>query len=385
MKIKTLSLFSAAVLFSLAPLCVSAAPLVSIGDNATVHFNGSASTYWTSNLFRDEINEVDDLVLTLTPGLELQYGNSATSLSVGGSVNYEIRSYDDRSDLDQNLLLINTYGSYQTSRLTVNAKAGYNEEQTNSDSVNNVLIESDNYNASIGAEYRLSTKFKFGAGYKYSNRDYVTETTSSADYTVYTIPLDLYYELTPKLDLSAGFTFSDREIEALDLSPVPGYDTQTYFYNVGLRGDLLPKLSGTAKVGYRNRVRDGFDDSGSLGVDLNFIWSTTPKLTNSLLLSRDIGTAGDGTTTEQTQVVISSSFSFTPQYYATTKLGYVFRDYQNTSNREDNQYEAGLSFNYAPNQYWLFSTGYTYVENDSNFLGRGYQADRISLSASLRY
>lgn len=388
MKIKTTTFLTAAIVIGSAPLNVSAAPLVSIGDSATIHFNGSASTYWTSNLFRDETNEVDDLVLTLTPGLELQYGNDASTLLFGGTVNYEVRSYADRTELDQNLLLINTYASYEATRLTVNADAGFNEEQTNSGSANVVgtLIEAEVTTASIDAEYDLSAKIKFGAGFSYLDRDYLTATAFIADYSTYSVPLDVYYELTPKLDLSAGFTYTDRDIEALDFPGVSvAYDTQTYFYNVGLRGDLLPKLSGTAKVGYRERERDGFGSTGSLGVDVNLTWATTAKLTNRILLGRDFGVAGDGSTTEETSFLFASSFAFTPQYSASSKVGYVLRDFQDVGNREDEQYELGLSFGYTPNEYWSFSAGYTYSETDSNAVNQSYDENRISLTASLRY
>ena len=47
---------------------VSAAPFVSIGTNTDVYFNGSSSLRWTSNVFRDEAEETDDLTWTLSPG-----------------------------------------------------------------------------------------------------------------------------------------------------------------------------------------------------------------------------------------------------------------------------------------------------------------------------
>jgi len=40
---------------------------------------------------------------------------------------------------------------------------------------------------------------------------------------------------------------------------------------------------------------------------------------------------------------------------------------------------------YVPNEYWRFSTGYNYTENDSNSDGQSYEAHVINVSASLRY
>ena len=53
------------LLATLAPLAglftaAQAAPLVSIGDNVDVFFNGSSSLQWQSNVFNDEDDEQDD-------------------------------------------------------------------------------------------------------------------------------------------------------------------------------------------------------------------------------------------------------------------------------------------------------------------------------------
>ena len=60
-------------------LFVSAAPLVSIGNNTDVYFNGSSSLRWTSNVFRDEADETEDLTWTLSPGFEVNVGRGLTN------------------------------------------------------------------------------------------------------------------------------------------------------------------------------------------------------------------------------------------------------------------------------------------------------------------
>jgi len=371
----------------IAGLSLSAAPLVSIGDNATVHFLGSAKVTSDSNIFRDETDEVDDIVFSVTPGLELKYGTGASSASFGAVVKYEIRRYDDNGELDTELLNTSAYGKYEGARFKANGNVAYVESKSNTGSANvdGDLIEAETITATFDSEYRLSQKFKFGAGLKYTDKDYTSFEDAVADYQTLALPFDLYYELTPKLDLSAGFTYTDKEVEDREGAPGSGYDSDVYFYNVGLRGDLLPKLTGFVKVGYKTLERDGADDKNTMGVDADLTWKVSPKFTNKLMMARDFGIAGNGSATERSSVRLNSTYTITTQYSVSGVLGYLNRDYQDASGREDDQYEVGGTFSYIPNEFWRFSAGYTYLDNDSSDAGQSYEDHRLDLTASLRY
>jgi len=367
---------------------VHASPLVSIGDSATLHFVGNATVFSTSNVFRDEVGEVDDIVLTLTPGLQLTSGTGTSNVSYGATARYEIRKYDDRNELDTELLNLSAYGKFENARLVANASAAFFESQTNTGAANVIgaLIESETTTLRLNAEYRLSPKFKFGAGISYEEKDYLTFTNAVADYDIVRLPFDLFYELTPKLDLSAGYTYSDRAVkdrtgDFVDTS----YDSEVHFFNVGLRGELMPKLTGTVKAGYRVREQSGgVKDESTLGLDASLVWATTPKLSNTITLGRDFGVAGVGDATEETSIRLNSKYSISQQYFASAVLGYRMRDYL-AFGREDDIIDFGLSLSYVPNEYWTISTGYTYSENDSNAVGNSYTDNRYELSASLKY
>jgi hypothetical protein len=81
---------------------------------------------------------------------------------------------------------------------------------------------------------------------------------------------------------------------------------------------------------------------------------------------------------------MSGSYSINSYFAASADLGYTLRDYSD-GNREDNQYNAGLRLSYSPNQYWSFSTGYTYSDNDSNQADSSYVNHTLDLTATLRY
>jgi len=365
---------------------VNASPLVSIGDHADLFFNGSSSLRWASNVFRNERNESDDLIWTVSPGFELDLGRGASNADFSVVTRYDIVRYQDLDSLDTELFHIRADGSYRGSRLDLSASASFDESKTNSGENNALsdLIEFDTTAANLGVEYRVSPKFSFGSGVGYLEREYVNFRNFFADRETVSLPLDVFYELTPKVDLSLGYQYSEVDVDDIAGGAL-GYTQESSFYNIGARGNLLPKLTGFLKVGYRERdSRVGLDDNGMLGLDADLTWSATPKLSLMLGLSRDFGVAGAGDSTEDTSVDLSAYYLINTQFSASANLGYTQRDYS-TSAREDDQYLMGLRFSYSPNQYWSFSTGYTYDENSSNYAGSSYESHTLDLTATLRY
>ncbi|WPJ95027.1 outer membrane beta-barrel protein [Coraliomargarita algicola] len=367
---------------------VSASPLVSIGDNADIFFNGSSSLRWSSNIFRDETGEVDDLIWTVSPGFELNVGRGASNTDLSISTRYDVLRYQDISRMNVELFHIRAVGSYQGSRLDLNGSVAFDENKSSSglNNVANDLIEYDTTSADVNGEYRLSPKFSFGSGFSFSSQEYSTYTERFADREKVTVPLDVFYELTPKVDLSFGATYSVTDVDATLLNPNGDYTQESFFYNFGARGNLLPKLTGSFKVGYRTKDTDraGADEDGMLGLNASLVWAMTPKLTTTLGLSRDFGVGGEGGATEVSKINLSSSYSINSYFAASASLGYALRDYTD-SNQEDDQYNAGLRLSYSPNQYWSFSTGYTYSENSSNRVGSSYEDHTLDLTATLRY
>jgi len=383
------------------PIAVQAAPLVSIGDSVDVFFNGSSSLEWQSNVFSDESGAVDDFEYTVTPGFEVNVGRGLSNLDLSIITRYEIVRFDEVTDLNNELFHIKAVGSYAGSRLTLNGLVSYDESQSNgpdgNDNQKGKLSASETTAANLNGEYTLSPKFSFGAGVNYNNREY--KEGSSADRESYTVPLDIFYELTPKVDLSIGYTYTSTEVlgTVSGTAEVGDYDKEQHFVNIGARGDLLPKLNGSFKIGFNTMDSDkpltlednvlgrsDRDSSSSLGLDASFTYLATAKVNTQLSLNRNFDVAGQGESTEATRVDLSANYSINTRYTATANLGYTLREYVDTK-REDDNYRTGVSLSYLPNQYWRFSAGYNYTENDSSADGQSYEAHAINVSASLRY
>ncbi|MGC6455419.1 MAG: outer membrane beta-barrel protein [Coraliomargaritaceae bacterium] len=376
-----------------------ASPFASIGDIADVYFTGSSSARWTSNVFRDEVDEMEDLIVTVTPGVEVNIGRGLSNLDLTFISSYDFATYTENDDLDVEMFHFRGLAAYRSSRWDVNGSFSFDEQQSATGEANVVsdLIETEDLKAKINGEYRYSPKFSFGSGFAYETKDYIEPANQFANYDNTSLPFDLFYKWTPKLDLSFGYKYAIREVDSYDRVPndpanglVEGYETKSHFYNMGVRGVILPKLTGYFKVGYSTRDSDSSNGvnrgkTGTLGLDADLSWAATQKLTNYFKLSRDFGVSGEGNVTEVTTFNASSRYLLNTYWSINPNLGYTLRSYKDSRGREDKQYSAGVNANYLLNQYWSFTGGYNYSENDSSESGNSFTDHLFTVSASLRY
>ena len=431
-----LSFLTASLFYWISVSSSVAAPLVSIGDNTDIYFNGSSSLRWASNIFRNEQDEESDLSWTISPGLEVNLGRGISNADFTVITRYDIVRYEDNDRLDTELFHIEALGTYESSRLNLNGSASFDETKINSgqNNIANDMVELNTTDGELDAEYKVSPKFSFSAGVHYNETEYQTYADRFADRETTRFPVSVYYELTPKLDLILGYTFDTTDTEGtssrfLDQVPIAenssilinaltqrdqsGYGRDSHFYNVGLRGNISTKLTGYFKVGYRTRSlgestidkqyfdpnnplvelslphlpktnTTNRDDSSMLGISSNLTWMATTKTLVQFMLSRDFGTGGEGESTEATRANLVGNYSFNTHWSTMANLGYSETDYSDNG-RGDDQYTGGLRVMYVLNTYWRFSAGYTYAENKSSLDGSGYKNETLDLTAILRY
>ena len=385
---KKLLLLSASASLLSSAAWLQASPLFSVGDNVDVFFDGSSNLRWSSNLFNNESGEVDDLLLTVTPGFEVDFGRGESNADLRVKANYDILRYDSRSELDTELVHIKADGSYESGRLVVDAAVNFDERQSSSEDTGDgdELYESENTGADLNGEYQFSPKFSFGAGLSYEDTEYVSSNAagSFADRENVVVPVNVYYELTPKVDLSFGYVRTESDVTAASGNDNTAYEQVSEYYSVGARGDLLPKLTGSFDLGY---TENDLTNEGMFGANLDFSYAVSQKLNSSLSLSRDFGVGGAGDSTESSSVKLGATYSIDHQYSVAANVGYDVRDYVLGADegREDDQFSAGLRLNYVLDQNWRFSTGYDYSKNDSSKADSSYANHALSLSASLRY
>jgi len=387
------NIFPAFVTLLSSTLSISASPLISFNDSVDVYFTGSSNLSWQSNLFSDSSDEVEDILLTLSPGFESVFGRGVSNANLNFTTRYDILRYDKSDEWDTQTFHAKLAGNYNAAKYFISGLASFDERQSSlrDAQVKGNLSESDESKLEIEGEYLFSPKFSFGSGIKLSKREYTgSQAINYADRDSTILPFDLFYELTPKVDLSVGYQYTYTDIaDVASNTNNTAYSSDAHFINIGARGDLLPKLSGSIKLGLRFIDSDfttNNRDNSSLGLDGSLNWQSTPKLNNSITISRDFGSTSNGTRIEESAFNINSSLALSQQLRTGASLGYTLRDYLDQS-REDGFLSLGLNASYQVNDYCTVSSAYSFSKNDSDLAGGASDFDnnKVDINISLRY
>jgi hypothetical protein len=359
-----------------------AAPFLAIGDNAELFVTADVSAAYNDNiLLSPSGSELEDTVFIFRPGFDLTFGkDSAVKGNLIGTST--LSSYTDNDNLNNQLLGIGANAAYDNGGpLKLKANASFNEfDQPTVDTPSlGKLGEREVTAAGVSGELEFSEKISVGSGFAYSHTDY-----STAGYTnvwEYSVPVNVYYELTPKVDVSTGVTYTRTDLDG-------GLQYDAYYYNVGARGAFTPKLSGNFSVGYNTRsVNVGPDDDGSIGANASLAYAYSDKTQLTLALSRDFSnSAAGGASYENSQITLGAVNALTADWRLNASVTYRMLDYQNAPARQDDYIEANVGATYVINTHLTTSLGYTYRDNSSDAgAGAEFTNNVVSLSLSARY
>lgn len=373
-------------LLNLSSSMVQSSPLVSVDDYLNLYFDGSSALVWQSNIFYDDQDEENELMLVMSPGLEANIGSGLSGFEATIKGSYEIQRFEELFDLNHEYAHVSAVGSYDGARLDLNAAYSFDEEQTTAGeqgTSGRQFIEMAITQAHLMSYYTLSPKFSLELGARYNDREFKEAKNRLADVESFSIPVDVFYELTPKVDLSFGYEYTFEEVGR----SVEDFHRESGFLNVGAHGDLLPKLDGFFRIGFRSVNPEGAtrETDSSLGLDADFTHLTTPKLTSKLNLHRRFEVGSEAQSVESTGARLNVEYAISNNYRASTYAGFTYQDFKDGNDGRDFIQRFGVRFSYLPNQYWALGTGYAYVDSDSNRLGQGYKNQIVDLSASLRY
>lgn len=372
---------------------VSAAPLVSLGDSMDLYFNASATIRYSDNLFLQKDNKESDTVFIFSPGLELAMGKRGAEFTGNIRFQEDIDLYMEQEGIDNTKANLFASARYDTGVFKFNAGLTFREtDQATQDLIGGQLqgklVEREVTSVSGYGEYTFSQLLSFGAGMRFDHTFFQTYERRGkpdgifSDYSIYTVPVDLFWKYSEKLDFSVGYQYRFSDISH-------SIDTEDNFYNVGIRGEITPKLNGRIQVGFTNRTYElpsglqlpDEDDSFTVITGLTYVYS--PKLNFGFTAVRDFGTSGGGSSIEHTSFGINGNYAMSRFWHASASFGYRKADYDGYD-REDDTYDFGLNLSYRANEFVSLSAGYIYIKNDSTE-NYDFSNNVVQLSASLRY
>ncbi len=355
-----------------------------IGDTgASLSLTGNVGISYDDNLLQAETAKLNDTIFSFSPGLEVQFDKAGTTVL---SFKEEFKRYADTSGLDSNLATASFRSNMTRGSDTGKFNASYTQTNNNTP-VSGVpgLLRRNNISVGGSGEWEIvPVKQKFGLGVSYDDTDY--NQTTLADSKTYTVPVNYYYEINPKLFLSPGFTYRKTNLK----TPSTGAKTDytDYKYSIGLRQDELTtvKLTGNFSIGLNHRTPDVGKSESSFNLDSSLNYAASEKTSYNLTLSNDFGQSSVGASQKTLRIGGGVNHAIDQKWSTAAKASYSQTDY--TGARKDDYWDANLSLDWKglSSYYGLtIELSYGYKNNSSNVAGSSYNGNTIGLTASARY
>ena len=291
-------------------------PLLSFGPDIPFFVTGSATVRRDDNVFLTSQDHKADTVFLLNPGIDMHYAGGEASAALTYSEQF-VRYATDKG-LNDNLASVDGNFGYKGSTSKFGADASYLQEDQSTLLAQNQdqTLKHSLASASIDGEWGLTAKTSLSGGASLQRTTYPETGLTNSD--AWSFPVDLYYSVSPKVDLSLGYRYDKTTLD----SGVG--DTTDDFFNVGARGDFTPKLSGQVRVGV-TELRAGHAGGGNtsqLGLGATLQYLVSPKTT--LNLSADNGFTESALGTSQEVLAINSTANIAISPAWTLTLGGSF-------------------------------------------------------------
>ncbi len=368
-----------AILATLSGLSAKAAPFMAVGDNAELFVTASAQVQFDDNIYLDPDTTLapakDDTIYSFTPGVDLVFGKGSATK---GNVYYreEIRRYADNDNQNTELSSLGVRTNFDNGVTKAGFNASYAQVAQNDNDVNPLgsIVRRKLTNLGARGEFSLTEKTSLGAGINFDRTDYGP--ASYSDSNVVSLPVDVYFKATPKLDWSAGYRYRNSELSG------SGRDSQDHFLNVGARGEFSPKLVGQVRVGITRRSLDVGGDDSQLGADGNLTYAFSEKTSYQFNISNDFGSSGTGDSTENFTIGLNATNRMSEQWSFTGGLSLRKIKY---STRSDDYVEGLLAVTYNLNSIVNFGASYTYRDNSSSQTLAEFTNNVFMFGANIRY
>lgn len=366
------------LLLAFAATTLTAAPFVALGDGAELFLTANVSVSADDNIYLKRTNAVNDVILDFAPGLDLVFGRKTATQ---GNVFFkeDIMRYSDNDIQNTSLASVGFNTRHEDGKTKIDVGASYVETAQNETSAPGQIVPKNTTNFRALSEFAFSEKTSVGAGVRWEKSDYATSVGSYRDNKIWTVPLDVYFATSPKLQTSIGYRYRSTTLSRQTVNAV---DSKDHFINVGARGEFTPKLTGQLRVGFGKRSFDNGRDDTTFGVDSSFTYAFSPKTTYQFSVSNDFGTSALGETTKTTSLSISAVNKIDDQWSWNANLAYRNIDFPAHS---DDFIAGGLGVSYVYSNSLNFAAGYNYKKNSSDSLLYEFKNNIFNLSANIRY
>lgn len=339
------------------------------------------------NIYATADNEIDDLVVTLSPSLEAQsdWQRHALNLSAGANI-ARYQDYATENTEDYWLDIKGRYDLAEGTNLFGGARHAYaHESRESADEL--AAAAPTTYSEDVlyaGIQQRFASRFGLRLGGSYRQLDYdnvPNQINDDRDREVLTGAARLGYAMGNGYQWFAQASLDQRRYRlALDDNG-DHRDSSGYRLQTGVQWQHGP-WRGDAYVGHMGQDYDdhALRDVSAVDFGASMNWQASPQTTWHVAVERSI---------EETTLAGASSYLWTtlsagvshklrPDLSITGSIGMMEADYQGDA-REDDFIEAALGLKYELNRHSYLATSYRFLERDSNDDTVDFDRNQLSL------
>ncbi len=362
---------------------------INLGKNSSLALTTSINVSHDSNLYLQPKDEVSETIMALRPGVEFTFGQKSLT---HGSLGYQMAfTRYDKSEASSRLGTATADFGYTGGRTTLDGKLSFGQTEQGTRDTASVsgqsLLRRDFGSYSTNGETSITSKTSVGVGVNGAWTRF-KKAGVIGDKNL-TLPLKVYVDITPKLAVSAGFSYDQTTPQG------DGPKGRGNFYNVGLRGSITEKLSSNFSIGYRNRSVGDAPSESSLGFDGTFGLQLTAKTSLNLALARNFSTSPSGESLKNTSLSLYLSSAPTLSWQFAGGLSYRGVDYGprvfvvqpvlTPNDRADKFLQLNLSATYLFTSWMNATVSWAASQNRSNLADSEFAGSILSAMLGFRY
>lgn len=333
---------------------------------------------YTDNFFYDNGNETEEMITTLTPGLNLERRTDRLRTDITGQA--DVIRYRDHNAYDTTDFQCDAEIDFGlTERTNISSSAGYarnSRKDRNIETTGLVLdiTRQDRYFYDLSWGYAFSEKSFLNVGYNFMKEEWESQDTQddSQDLKMHSISTAFQHQLDDILKNSSV----TMNIGAVQYE-YPSTIIQSYNADIGLNHDFSETMGAECNIGLRSTnyeysfetFEDEFSDWSGVGHVLFFKKGDRTK--SSIDVSHDMEDAGDRSRTRQkTSVSGGVTRQFTQKIFIRMNVGYIISHADEVEDKLPEIDEATLNINPALTYRFtekvglMFAYGYLNTKNN---------------------
>jgi hypothetical protein len=360
----------------------NAAPFLAIGDGAELFVTGTLGVRVDDNIFLSA-NGTNDTIFDIKPGLTLEFGKNAELKGSLTLVDW-FTSYSDSSSLNTNLFSGDFVANYDDGKTKLSFNAGFHEMNQNTAdtaaAAGGKLTRRDQFQVGAKGEVEITQITSVAVGVNFDHMNY--KVTGYGDTDELKVPINFYYKWTEKTSVSLGYTYTNYQTTI-------GQDSTDHFFNVGLRGEVLPLLKGEVAVGVDKRNISGGSSKTDPGISANLTYEYSPKTRFVITAGNNHGTSPQGAQQKNLSFGGQAIFDIDSEWSVNAGLNWrnvAYSRFGTSGPHEDDYIEGTIGAAYTISSSVKINAGYIHRKNSTNNSnGSEFSGNEFSVSATFRY